>query len=742
MKWKKLVILLLCTVISITTGVFTSSYTPLRASAYNADAAVDYALAHAKTGTYNPDYHNYNPDGGDCANFVSQCLYAGGLPMTSGWHYWGYPDVTGSWVGCPQMRSYFEGAGYKVIDNPSTAQLFPGNPILYWNNNTWSHAAIYVGDGKVCAHNNDRYKVNWTLGYSKTCTILINSGNTPVIIDDELDIPYPRPSGSPLIQKGSTGNGVCWVQSALNKVGYSLTVDGDFGTNTDAAVRSFQSKYGLEVDGQVGPATINKLVEVIKAGTSEEVPTGPDMMTGAGQTVPDGDYYIFSLLDPNFYLDIEGAAKPGEKGTNVSMCMASNGKLPPECDVWTLQYLDNGFYKIKQKGTNICLDVQGGSHKRGTNVQVWTEHNDAPEQWSIMRTDTGYQIQAKNGSYCLDVQDGGTASGTNVRVWDANGSPAQRFCFVPYGPSVGQTVADGVYTIRSASDPSYCMDVPGDDNAAYLPETNVQLWTVKGCNDNFEVKYLGDGYYSICESVTGLALDIVDKGARGYMNVKNNIQLYTNNQTRNQKWILRDAGDGYYYIISAYSGYCADLSSGIAEKGRNIAQYTYNGSNAQKWKFTAPLEAPQISIVNADKAVILAEETVSFIAVSNNATGYTINITKDGEQIITQDMPGGKLALSFDELGLYSVYVTAYNDAGTCDSQAITVEVAEEKPAPTPGDLNSDGEVSTIDLVLLQKHMVREQVLTAGQSSLADLNADGRVNVIDLTLLKRMLLSQ
>ncbi len=31
---------------------------------------------------HNPNYY-YNSDGGDCTNFASQCLYAGGLPMTS-----------------------------------------------------------------------------------------------------------------------------------------------------------------------------------------------------------------------------------------------------------------------------------------------------------------------------------------------------------------------------------------------------------------------------------------------------------------------------------------------------------------------------------------------------------------------------------------------------------------------------------------------------------------------------------
>ena len=48
-------------------------------------------------------------------------------------------------------------------------------------------------------------------------------------------------------------------QQALNKKGYSLTVDGDFGTLTQAAVKNFQRVNKLTDDGIVGPKTWEKL---------------------------------------------------------------------------------------------------------------------------------------------------------------------------------------------------------------------------------------------------------------------------------------------------------------------------------------------------------------------------------------------------------------------------------------------------------------------------------------------------
>ena len=54
---------------------------------------------------------------------------------------------------------------------------------------------------------------------------------------------------------GSTGSDVTALQQMLNKAGYSLSVDGIFGSGTDTAVRDFQRKHGMVGDGIAGPKT-------------------------------------------------------------------------------------------------------------------------------------------------------------------------------------------------------------------------------------------------------------------------------------------------------------------------------------------------------------------------------------------------------------------------------------------------------------------------------------------------------
>ncbi|GAB3920849.1 hypothetical protein GCM10029976_007000 [Kribbella albertanoniae] len=62
------------------------------------------------------------------------------------------------------------------------------------------------------------------------------------------------------VQRGSNGEAVKALQVELNRYGHGLTVDGDFGGNTDTAVRAFQTSRGLDANGQVGPLTWQTLV--------------------------------------------------------------------------------------------------------------------------------------------------------------------------------------------------------------------------------------------------------------------------------------------------------------------------------------------------------------------------------------------------------------------------------------------------------------------------------------------------
>lgn len=63
-----------------------------------------------------------------------------------------------------------------------------------------------------------------------------------------------------LYKKGSSGAAVTEIQTRLKNWGYySGAVDGVYGSKTEAAVKYFQRKNGLSVDGQVGNQTLAAL---------------------------------------------------------------------------------------------------------------------------------------------------------------------------------------------------------------------------------------------------------------------------------------------------------------------------------------------------------------------------------------------------------------------------------------------------------------------------------------------------
>lgn len=62
-----------------------------------------------------------------------------------------------------------------------------------------------------------------------------------------------------MLSYGSSGEEVKELQKALNNAGYSLEVDGKFGTKTQSAVKSYQKSKGLAVDGIVGNNTWTSL---------------------------------------------------------------------------------------------------------------------------------------------------------------------------------------------------------------------------------------------------------------------------------------------------------------------------------------------------------------------------------------------------------------------------------------------------------------------------------------------------
>ena len=92
------------------------------------------------------------------------------------------------------------------------------------------------------------------------------------------------------ISYGSRGDDVKQVQTLLNQNGYQLDVDGQFGPKTQAAVKDYQMKNSLAVDGIVGKNTWGALNTNNTASTqvvNDDAPQNSNTPTGDSYTKSD-----------------------------------------------------------------------------------------------------------------------------------------------------------------------------------------------------------------------------------------------------------------------------------------------------------------------------------------------------------------------------------------------------------------------------------------------------------------------
>ncbi|OEV13644.1 peptidoglycan-binding protein [Streptomyces nanshensis] len=100
------------------------------------------------------------------------------------------------------------------------------------------------------------------------------------------------------VREGDSGDAVSAAQTALNKHGYGLTVDGQFGAATASAATKFQKDKGLGADGIVGAETWQSLIGESGGGGADgaySLPIPRDALSRDAYNVPHHDYPALDL---------------------------------------------------------------------------------------------------------------------------------------------------------------------------------------------------------------------------------------------------------------------------------------------------------------------------------------------------------------------------------------------------------------------------------------------------------------
>lgn len=126
---------------------------PQSNTTYDRAAALEYAIHWARG--RNPRYLNFDKLGGDCTNFVSQCLHAGcktqNYTPVFGWYYNRADDRAPAWTGVQYLSNFLLGntTSGPYASETALSKLEVGDIIQLGNHERFYHSLFVTAAGKT-----------------------------------------------------------------------------------------------------------------------------------------------------------------------------------------------------------------------------------------------------------------------------------------------------------------------------------------------------------------------------------------------------------------------------------------------------------------------------------------------------------------------------------------------------------------------------------------------------------------
>lgn len=183
-------------------------------------------------------------------------------------------------------------SGFRTVNMGS--YLLKTGAFIELKGDKYTKKSAYLGSGDIL--------VTKTSGHT---VVVLNCGDKfeGGVKEEKYDL------GDRLLKNGCEGDDVKELQKYLLELGYDLGkwgADGDFGDATEEAVRAFQTSYSLEVDGEYGPKSHAKLMEILSEIPDDEPEPSADYVEIFG-----GNCYVRTA--PNTEGSIIGVAGRGER---------------------------------------------------------------------------------------------------------------------------------------------------------------------------------------------------------------------------------------------------------------------------------------------------------------------------------------------------------------------------------------------------------------------------------------------
>ncbi|MCH5212063.1 MAG: RICIN domain-containing protein [Oscillospiraceae bacterium] len=758
---------------------------------YSPDAAVAYADTYWSN--YNPNYTSYKGSGGDCANFVSQCMRAGGIPTDGTW----YPNSS-AWIGCTAQRKHFSSLG-TLISNPSASQILKGNPVYYssTSGSTWTHAGICVGTNSagtpvVNAHTNDRYHVTWTLGYSTICTVQLSSNSigsslgSPVNVGDDFYAYIINTAAWKSIVNSDNGN-VClegpeevrkiWHFQRQSDGSYKITSAWD-GKSLDVDNASNLSGANLKVYNYNGNWAQKWYIYgesaafKLRAECTSCVIDLQDGSTSDGTNVQMWEYN--NTAAQNFQIWKTDAPSEHIEGLDIGIIYnVDSGKVLTVNDkgyvqlgtengyanqVWKFVWCSDGNYKIISALDGSRLDVETAGDENNLKLHTWPDDTNANNQrFCFYKQGNGFVIRPKSSSNrVLDCTEGGTADGTQIQIYDRNNTSAQIF---------------GVYYANDVQlkAPTLSVSVNRENSTATFN------WNEVYGEKRYDVKiwknelWDGDSYHTEWGAKDGYNIELPAGTYQAYVDASNHFDIKMSNTVTfviperptptetptptpptesteepdaTESPTKQPATDGPKIDVST----ATVSAAGTVDVIVSISENTGFSNLALE--------------IGYDKDALTLESVKSntdipcIYTAAQNINTYPYNMGWDSTSNTTFNGMLATLTFSVNKsvkAGTYPVTVSYYKGVNGNYTDGVDVNYDENfNPlnlnyisgavtisSHVPGDINGDGKVTNIDGTLLLRYLAGWDV-DVDRSAL-DVNGDGKINNQDSTVLLRHL---
>ncbi|OFK23328.1 RICIN domain-containing protein [Olsenella sp. HMSC062G07] len=268
----------------------------------------------------------------------------------------------------------------------------------------------------------------------------------------------------------------------------------------------------------------------------------------------DDSYELVCAANTRIAVAVGRHGGPGEGALTTSVRKPANPYRK-----WRLVRGHDGYVHLVNLATGLALTASpGGASGDVIGQSAYTGAHE--QQWLPVLTTGGIMLQSRlSPSVVMDIRGGSTSAGATVQTFASNGTPAQRFLFVP----TSLLATNRSYHISSAAFRTMSVDVPGASTAA---GQDVWLYTSNGtAAQMFYVEDAGNGRVRLMNANSRLYLSSTPGDEY--------VRQVTSRDAASSLWTVSFGNDiNALRLTNAATGLV--ITSGTNARGANAALFT------------------------------------------------------------------------------------------------------------------------------------------------------------------------